>query len=371
MPRKMASGNGNFRKTTLSQIDDAEYIRDHMFRAIYGSFYNYKHPTVQMPNTDQGKIGKFDNSKQQQKADSLQLKWVSYLLGKRESRRLVGDYIYTFNDERTSKQFEDAVVFEKREVDVHYQVNLVDQDKPNFLSEAMFYKTEQYNIPYRCFYSKNISNLFMAGRDFSCSHVGLGGPRVMRTTGQMGAAVGIAASVCKKYNVTPREVYQSHLKRIPQFDRITEITMRTFCYSIFLMFCLLPFLFAATNQPDGQVTCRKAFVYKTDEFAVANPINVCLKNNVPVGYQATLNMAVCDDKLCANVFLKMDWDLAGSFVGFDTLPGKPLTKFDHKRFTDADYKKLDQILKDRNSMLRVLSKNELVDKSVVVKSATV
>ena len=147
--------------------------------------------------------------------------------------------------------------------------------------------------------------------------------------------------------------------------------MRIFDYSIFLMFCLLPFLFAATNQPDGQVTCRKAFVYKTDEFAVANPINVCLKNNVPVGYQATLNMAVCDDKLCANVFLKMDWDLAGSFVGFDTLPGKPLTKFDHKRFTDGDYKKLDQILKDRNSMLRVLSKNELVDKSVVVKSAMV
>ncbi len=214
--QKYAEKNGEwqweFSQNDLSQIDDAEYIRDHMFRAIYGSFYNYKHPTVQMPNTDQGKIGKFDNSKQQQKADSLQLKWVSYLLGKRESRRLVGDYIYTFNDERTSKQFEDAVVFEKREVDVHYQVNLVDQDKPNFLSEAMFYKTEQYNIPYRCFYSKNISNLFMAGRDFSCSHVGLGGPRVMRTTGQMGAAVGIAASVCKKYNVTPREVYQSHLK---------------------------------------------------------------------------------------------------------------------------------------------------------------
>jgi len=201
-----------FSHNDLNQIDDAEYIRDHMFRAIYGSFYNYKNPNKQQPNTDQAKVRTFDNSKQQQKADSLQLKWVSYLLGKRESRRLVGDYIYTFNDERTSKQFEDAVVFEKREVDVHYQVNLVDQAKPNFLSEAMFYKTEQYNIPYRSLYSKNISNLFMAGRNFSCSHVGLGGPRVMRTTGQMGAAVGIAASVCKKYNVTPREVYQSHLK---------------------------------------------------------------------------------------------------------------------------------------------------------------
>jgi hypothetical protein len=201
-----------FSQNDISQIDDAEAIRDHMFRAIYGSFYNYKHPTAPKPNADQAVLGEFDNKKQQQKADSLQLKWVSYLLGKRESRRLVGDYIYTFNDERNSTPFEDAVVFEKRDVDVHYQINLLDSDKPNFLSEAMFYKTNQYNIPYRCFYSKNISNLFMAGRNFSCSHVGLGGPRVMRTTGQMGAAVGIAASVCKKYNSSPRDVYQSHLK---------------------------------------------------------------------------------------------------------------------------------------------------------------
>jgi hypothetical protein len=201
-----------FSQNDLSQIEDAETIRDHMFRAIYGSFYNYKHPTAPKPNADQAVLSAFDNKKQQQKADSLQLKWVSYLAGKRESRRLVGDYIYTFNDERTSKQFEDAVVFEKRAVDVHFQVNLLDQNKPNFLSEAMFYKTSQYNIPYRCFYSKNISNLFMAGRNFSCSHVGLGGPRVMRTTGQMGAAVGLAASVCKKYKVNPRDIYQSHLK---------------------------------------------------------------------------------------------------------------------------------------------------------------
>ena len=214
--KKYAEKNGEwqweFSQNDLSQIEDAEIIRDHMFRAIYGSFYNYKHPTMETHTLDKAKVGTIDLSKQQQKVDSLQLKWVSYLLGKRESRRLVGDYIYTFNDERNATQFEDAVVFENREVDVHYQVNLLDNEKPDFLSEAMFYKTDQYSIPYRCFYSKNISNLFMAGRDFSCSHVGLGGPRVMRTTGQMGAAVGFAASLCKKYNASPRDIYQTHLK---------------------------------------------------------------------------------------------------------------------------------------------------------------
>ncbi len=197
----------------MSQIDDAETIRDHMFRAIYGSFYNYKNPpAVNQNTTDKGKIGSIGNSVQKQKADSLQLKWVSYLLGKRESRRLVGDYIFTFNDARDTTTFEDAVVYEKREVDVHYQINLLNEEDPDFISEAMFYKTGTYDIPYRSLYSKNISNLFMAGRNFSCSHIGLGGPRVMRTTGQMGAAVGLAASVCKKYNVSPRDVYTSHLQ---------------------------------------------------------------------------------------------------------------------------------------------------------------
>ncbi|MCK5135546.1 MAG: FAD-dependent oxidoreductase [Bacteroidales bacterium] len=171
-------------------MDHAEQIRDHMLKAIYGSFYNEK----QKPGTEH-----------------LKLEWVSYLLGKRESRRLTGDYIYTFIDMRESHSFPDSVVVEEREVDVHYRQDLIDSGKPDFLTDAMFYPVKRYYIPYRSLYSKNISNLFMAGRCFSCSHVGLGGPRVMRTTGQMGAAVGYAASVCHRLGCTPKDVYQEHL----------------------------------------------------------------------------------------------------------------------------------------------------------------
>jgi hypothetical protein len=201
-----------FTRNDLNQIEDAETIRDHMFRAIYGSFYNYKNQIPENIHPDQQRINRINNQAEQNKADSIQLEWISYLVGKRESRRLIGDYIFTFNDAREPKDFKDAVVFEKRAVDVHYQMNLLDEENPDFLSEAMFYNTDMYSIPYRSFYSKNINNLFMAGRNFSCSHIGLGGPRVMRTTGQMGAAVGIAASVCKKYNANPRDVYLSHLE---------------------------------------------------------------------------------------------------------------------------------------------------------------
>lgn len=180
-----------FSRNDLHQIEDGEEIRDHMLRAIFGSF---------------------SNAKQKAENENFRLQWVSYLLGKRESRRLVGDHIFNFTDVLNHTPFPDSVVAETREIDVHYQQNLQDESKPDFLSKALFYKTERYYIPYRSLYSRNISNLFMAGRCFSCSHVGLGGPRVMRTTGQMGAAVGFAASLCKKYEVTPRDIYEKHLE---------------------------------------------------------------------------------------------------------------------------------------------------------------
>ena len=69
-----------------------------------------------------------------------------------------------------------------------------------------------YAVPYRCLYSRNVENLFMAGRNISVTHVALGTVRVMRTTGMMGEVVGMAASLCKKYDVTPRGVYRSHLE---------------------------------------------------------------------------------------------------------------------------------------------------------------
>lgn len=179
----------------LHQIHDAEKIRDHMFKAIYGSF---------------------SNAKKNPENDSLKLKWISYLIGKRESRRLVGDYIYTFNDVREKRKFKDRIIMEKRAVDVHFQQKLKDESRPDFLSEALYYEVDHYYIPYRTLYSKNIENLFMAGRCFSCSHIGLGGPRVMHTTGQMGVAVGFAASLCKKYDVNPRQIYEEYIKDLQQ-----------------------------------------------------------------------------------------------------------------------------------------------------------
>jgi hypothetical protein len=142
--------------------------------------------------------------------------------------------------------------------------------------------------------------------------------------------------------------------------------------------CILTLIFSAQLShaspflQDSLTACRTAFILKNQENDLENQIKICSNaGQIPVGYQAELDMAVCEDKLCANVILRIYWDLAGNYVRFDTIPGKPLTKFDHKRFTDDDYKKLDYILKDRNSMLRMLDKEDLVDKSIQIKATTV
>jgi len=79
---------------------------------------------------------------------------------------------------------------------------------------AEFRRFQPYPIPYRCLYSRNVENLFMAGRNISVTHVALGSVRVMRTTGMMGEVVGMAASICKRYDGGPRDVYTNYLDEL-------------------------------------------------------------------------------------------------------------------------------------------------------------
>jgi hypothetical protein len=129
----MGTWKWEYSEDSLHQIEDGEAIRDHMLKAIYGSF---------------------SNAKKDSENANLVLEWTSYLLGKRESRRLVGDYIYTFMDEKKMTEFPDLVAMETRDIDVHYQQKLKDPSKPDFLSEALYYKVDRYYIPFRSLYSK-------------------------------------------------------------------------------------------------------------------------------------------------------------------------------------------------------------------------
>jgi hypothetical protein len=179
------------------QIARAESIRDYALRAIYGNWAFLKNNSA--------KKGEYANYK---------LAWVAYIAGKRESRRLLGDVILQEQDIQNAREFPDAFVTTTWTIDLHYPDPKNTEHFPNgeFRSVAKFTPIEPYPIPYRCLYSRNIENLFMAGRDISVTHVALGTVRVMRTCGMMGELVGMAASLCKKHSTTPRGVYQNHLE---------------------------------------------------------------------------------------------------------------------------------------------------------------
>lgn len=141
---------------------------------------------------------------------------MAYIAGKRESRRLVGDYILRESDLVDHKVYPDGTAPTSWTIDLHYPdpENTKQFPGKEFKSIAVHTPIVPYPIPYRCLYSVNIPNLLMAGRNISVSHVALGTVRVMRTTGMMGEVIGMAASVCKNNRCTPREVYSQHLEEL-------------------------------------------------------------------------------------------------------------------------------------------------------------
>lgn len=180
-----------------NQVDDIEYIRDYGLRAVFGNWAFLK-----------------NSARDKEKYQNFQLEWVAYIGGKRESRRLMGDVILKEQDLVGRTVFPDASFTTTWTIDLHYPVALKDFEEEPFLSEAKHVKIEPYAVPYRCLYSRNIDNLFMAGRNISVTHVALGTVRVMRTTGMMGEVVGMAASLAKKHQTSPRGVYQNHLDEL-------------------------------------------------------------------------------------------------------------------------------------------------------------
>ncbi|MEX2216256.1 MAG: FAD-dependent oxidoreductase [Phycisphaeraceae bacterium] len=179
-------------------IKDLEAIRDWNLRAVYGAFNAMK------------------NGDGAAKHPNAYLSWVAFIGGPRESRRLMGDVILSQDDVVSKKQYRDGCVPSTWTIDLHYpkeQYALKFPENP-FISKAVHDgrvdRTYGYPVPYRCFYSRNIPNLFMAGRCISVTHEALGTVRVMKTCGMMGEVVGKAASICVKEECDPRDVYEKH-----------------------------------------------------------------------------------------------------------------------------------------------------------------
>lgn len=183
----------------LNQISDFERIRDYGLLVVYSNWSFLK-------NFSPVKNG-YGKSR---------LDWVAYVAGKRESRRLLGDLILKEQDLTNFVIYPDASASTSWTIDLHYPdpKNTEHFPENEFKSIARHIPIHPYPVPYRCLYSRNVENLFMAGRNISVSHVALGTIRVMRTTGMLGEVVGMAASVAAKNSTTPRGVWQHHLDEL-------------------------------------------------------------------------------------------------------------------------------------------------------------
>ena len=179
-------------------IREAEAIRDWNLRAVFGAFNAMK------------------NRDGAAKHKTAFLTWVAYIGGPRESRRLMGDVVLTQDDIVTKRDFKDGCVPSTWSIDLHYPKKQYAKKFPDnpFISIAehdrRIDRSYGYPVPYRCFYSRNIENLFMAGRCISVTHEALGTTRVMKTCGMMGEVVGRAASICVQQGCCPRDVYENH-----------------------------------------------------------------------------------------------------------------------------------------------------------------
>ena len=186
------------------QIEEAERVRDHGLLVVYSNWSYLK-------NISSDK-DKFANDR---------LAWVAYIAGKRESRRLLGDVILTQNDILDNVPYSDATAATSWSIDLHYPDPKNSEFFPGeeFKAVCVQEPIDIYPVPYRCLYSRNVQNLFMAGRDISVTHVALGTVRVMRTTAMLGEVVGMAASICHDEDCTPRQVYIEHLDRLKELMR--------------------------------------------------------------------------------------------------------------------------------------------------------
>jgi hypothetical protein len=142
--------------------------------------------------------------------------WVGMIPGKRASRRLEGPHILTQHDlVGTGEPFDDAVCIGGWPMDDHPPGGF---DAPESRPAIQIDTPSVYNIPLRSLFSKNVHNLFMAGRNISASHVAFTSTRVMATCSVEGQAIGTAAARCAKKGFLPAELVanKDELKALQQ-----------------------------------------------------------------------------------------------------------------------------------------------------------
>jgi hypothetical protein len=177
----------------LDIVDDNERIRDELRSVILGIWDYIKNS------------GEFD-------AETLDLEWIGNVPGKREYRRLVGDYTLHQRDVLEQSSFDDGVAFGGWSIDLHPAKGMYAEGA----GAVQRFSNGVFEIPFRSLYSADVENLLMAGRDMSATHIAFGAARVMATCAAMGEAAGAAAALLLDRGTTPRGLYDEHREELRQ-----------------------------------------------------------------------------------------------------------------------------------------------------------
>ena len=180
----------------LDTIHQTEEIKWELWKVVYGVWDYIK------------------NSGNFPEAETMTLEWVGHIPGKRESRRFEGDYIIRQQDVVEQTPFDDVVAHGGWAVDLHPADGVYSE----LSGCTQWHSKGVYGIPWRCYYSRNIKNLFLAGRIISATHVAFGSTRVMATCAAGGQAIGTAAAICLEQGCLPADLSKG--------DKLRELQLR-------------------------------------------------------------------------------------------------------------------------------------------------
>lgn len=177
----------------LDVIKDIEQIRDHLLACLMGLWDHVKNG---------GRHG----------AENWALTWFSFVPGKRESRRIIGEHILTEVDLLELRQFPDAVAHGGWSIDTHPPGGIHSPEPPS----KHLNTPDVYGIPLRCLIARDVSNLMMAGRCHSATHMAMASTRVAATGAAMGQAAGTAGALAIAHDCLPKVVAEAHIHEVQQ-----------------------------------------------------------------------------------------------------------------------------------------------------------
>jgi hypothetical protein len=147
--------------------------------------------------------------------EKIQLVATGSLLGVRETRRIVGDYMLSLDDYKRRATFPDEIGRYAYPIDNHPirpGKDTYAQHRKEFDETLRYAKGESYGIPYRTLTPRALDNVLVAGRCVSADRMVHGSIRVMPGCFITGQAAGVAAAIAAAKQQTPRSIDVSELQ---------------------------------------------------------------------------------------------------------------------------------------------------------------